>query len=142
MAGPRVLITGHLSDTNIGDAAIVLGDGMVGHWAAQTLQFRGARVLLAGKHDERLSKFETRPGDRIVNITRENLLDVAKAWAPSRVQALADTVAVEMSLPANPAGHEPRTTPVSPAGHEPRTTPVSPAGQGAGAAAPSRWTRY
>jgi 2-desacetyl-2-hydroxyethyl bacteriochlorophyllide A dehydrogenase len=63
---------------SIGDAAIVLGDGMVGHWAAQTLQFRGARVLMAGKHDERLAKWEMRPGDRIVNITRENLLDVAK----------------------------------------------------------------
>ncbi len=76
----------------IGDFVIVLGDGMVGHWAAQTLQFRGARVLLAGKHDERLAKFETRPGDRVLNITRENLLDAAKEWATSRVQALADTV--------------------------------------------------
>jgi 2-desacetyl-2-hydroxyethyl bacteriochlorophyllide A dehydrogenase len=84
----------------IGDAALVLGDGMVGHWAAQTLQFRGARVLLAGKHDERLSKFKARPGDRIVNITRENLLDVAKAWAPSRVQALADTVGTVPDLEA------------------------------------------
>jgi 2-desacetyl-2-hydroxyethyl bacteriochlorophyllide A dehydrogenase len=76
----------------VGDAAIVLGDGMVGHWAAQTLQFRGARVLLAGKHDERLAKFETRRGDRIVNITREDLLPVAKEWAGSGVQVLADTV--------------------------------------------------
>lgn len=76
----------------VGDAAIVLGDGMVGHWAAQTLQFRGARVLLAGKHDERLAKWKTRPGDRIVNITRENLLDAAKEWAAARVQVLADTV--------------------------------------------------
>ncbi len=76
----------------VGDAAIVLGDGMVGHWAAQTLQFRGARVLLAGKHDERLAKFAARPGDRIVNITREHLRDVAKEWAPAWVQVLADTV--------------------------------------------------
>lgn len=29
-----------------GDAAVVIGDGMVGHWAAQTLQHRGARVLM------------------------------------------------------------------------------------------------
>lgn len=39
-----------------GDAAIVLGDGMVGHWAAQTLRHRGARVLVAGRHDSRLSR--------------------------------------------------------------------------------------
>ena len=76
----------------VGDAAIVLGDGLVGHWAAQTLQFRGARVLLAGKHDERLALFETRPGDRRVNVMRENLFNVAKEWATSQVQVLADTV--------------------------------------------------
>ncbi|MES2460739.1 MAG: zinc-binding dehydrogenase [Armatimonadota bacterium] len=84
----------------VGDAAIVLGDGMVGNWAAQTLQFRGARVLLAGKHDERLAKFETRPGDRIVNIARENLLDVAKEWAGSGVQVLADTVGTVLGVEA------------------------------------------
>src|SRR5436853_88935 len=28
-----------------GDAVVVLGDGLVGHWSAQTLQHRGARVL-------------------------------------------------------------------------------------------------
>jgi bacteriochlorophyllide a dehydrogenase len=83
---------GMRAQVNVGDAAIVLGDGMVGHWAAQTLQFRGARVLLAGKHDERLAKWETRPGDLTVNITRENLLDVARDWAPARVQVIADTV--------------------------------------------------
>ena len=77
---------------NIGDFAIVLGDGMVGQWAAQTLQFRGARVLLAGKHDERLAKCTMRPGDKIVNVTQENLFEVAEEWSNSRVQVLADTV--------------------------------------------------
>lgn len=75
-----------------GAAAIVLGDGMVGHWAAQTLRHQGARVLLAGKHDERLALWEASPEDRIVPIERENLLEVARQWAPGGVQLVADTV--------------------------------------------------
>jgi 2-desacetyl-2-hydroxyethyl bacteriochlorophyllide A dehydrogenase len=75
-----------------GDAAVVLGDGMVGHWAAQTLQQRGAFVLLVGRHDDRLARFALRPGDGICNINRENLSDIVRAFAPNRLQALCDTV--------------------------------------------------
>ena len=39
---------------NPGDAVVVVGDGLIGHWAAQFLVDRGARVMLVGKHDERL----------------------------------------------------------------------------------------
>jgi bacteriochlorophyllide a dehydrogenase len=75
-----------------GDAAIVLGDGMVGHWSAQTLQHRGTRVMLLGKHDERLALFAARPEDRCVNITRADAVAEAREWAKEGVQVLADTV--------------------------------------------------
>lgn len=39
-----------------GQVAVVLGDGLVGQWAAQTLKQRGAKVIMVGKHDDRLSK--------------------------------------------------------------------------------------
>lgn len=83
-----------------GDSAIVLGDGMVGHWAAQTLQHRGAKVLLAGRHDDRLNKFALRPGDAICNTKRENLTDAVRAFAPDRIQVLCDTVGSIESLEA------------------------------------------
>ncbi|WP_274362874.1 hypothetical protein [Paenibacillus thermotolerans] len=38
-----------------GDQAVVIGDGMVGQWAAQSLAHRGAEVTVLGRHDERLS---------------------------------------------------------------------------------------
>lgn len=37
-----------------GDTAVVIGDGMVGQWAAQTLAHRGAKVTVLGRHEERL----------------------------------------------------------------------------------------
>jgi 2-desacetyl-2-hydroxyethyl bacteriochlorophyllide A dehydrogenase len=38
-----------------GDRAVVIGDGLVGHWAAQTLFSRGAKVTMLGRRDERLA---------------------------------------------------------------------------------------
>jgi len=75
-----------------GDSVIVLGDGMVGQWSAQTFQHRGARVLLAGRHDERLGLFHATPGGRTVNTRHEDLAAIAREWAPRGVQAIADTV--------------------------------------------------
>jgi 2-desacetyl-2-hydroxyethyl bacteriochlorophyllide A dehydrogenase len=86
-----------------GDAAVVIGDGMVGHWSAQTLQHRGARVMLSGKHDERLALFAARPEDRCINITRFDVLSEVRRWAQEGVQVVADTVgsiaAIETVLP-------------------------------------------
>ncbi|SEO13333.1 zinc-binding dehydrogenase [Paenibacillus sp. OV219] len=38
-----------------GDIAVVIGDGLVGHWAAQTLAHRDAQVYLLGHRAERLA---------------------------------------------------------------------------------------
>ena len=40
-----------------GEAAVVIGDGLVGHWAAQTLAWRGAPVTLVGHHTARMERF-------------------------------------------------------------------------------------
>lgn len=39
-----------------GDVAVVIGDGLVGQWAAQTLKASGAGVVLVGKHADRMAK--------------------------------------------------------------------------------------
>lgn len=44
-----------------GACALVLGDGLVGQWAAQTLSLQGVRVLLLGRHDDRLARFPEAP---------------------------------------------------------------------------------
>lgn len=75
-----------------GDAAVVLGDGLVGQWAAQTLQDRGARVMLLGRHDNRLALFETKEGDLRVNSRNQDAQAVAREWASEGVQVFVDTV--------------------------------------------------
>ena len=77
---------------NPGDACIVIGDGMVGHWSAQTLQHRGARVLLLGKYAERLALFRKGPCDLTVDIADGELLNTIREWAPDGAQLVADTV--------------------------------------------------
>jgi 3-hydroxyethyl bacteriochlorophyllide a dehydrogenase len=47
---------GSRSSIQPGQVAVVIGDGLVGQWAAQTLKSRGAVVVMVGKHDDRLSK--------------------------------------------------------------------------------------
>ncbi|MDF2722595.1 MAG: L-idonate 5-dehydrogenase [Paenibacillus sp.] len=54
-----------------GDKAIVIGDGLVGIWAAQTLAHRGADVAVLGRHDERLALLPARI--RGVNTRRTEL---------------------------------------------------------------------
>jgi bacteriochlorophyllide a dehydrogenase len=41
-----------------GQTAVVMGDGLVGQWAGQTLARRGAKVVMIGRHRERLRRFE------------------------------------------------------------------------------------
>ncbi|RKN79176.1 zinc-dependent alcohol dehydrogenase [Paenibacillus ginsengarvi] len=43
-----------------GDVAVVIGDGLVGQWAAQTLLHRGADVIVLGRHDGRLARLPER----------------------------------------------------------------------------------
>ena len=47
---------GSRSHIQPGEVAVVIGDGLVGQWAAQTLKQRGALVVMVGKHDDRLQK--------------------------------------------------------------------------------------
>lgn len=81
----------------IGASAVVIGDGLVGHWAAQTLAWRGADVVLAGRHDDRLARFAIGPGRHTVNATTSPWLDAVRQLAPDGVQIAVDTVG---SVPA------------------------------------------
>lgn len=83
-----------------GDRALVIGDGMVGHWAAQTLAWRGARVALLGRHYGRLQKFDARSVDLRINSKNEDVSQVIARWAPDGLQVMVDTVGALTDLKA------------------------------------------
>ncbi|MCX7013070.1 MAG: zinc-binding dehydrogenase [Candidatus Sumerlaeota bacterium] len=75
-----------------GDGAVVLGDGMVGQWAAQTLAWRGAEVLLVGRHDDRLARFPPGRGRRTLNEKRADWIQSVREQFPKGVRVAVDTV--------------------------------------------------
>ncbi len=76
----------------IGDGALVFGDGMVGQWAAQTLAWRGAEVVVVGRHPDRLAKLPRSPHVHIVNEREDDWQRAAAQWLPQAIQIAVDTV--------------------------------------------------
>jgi 3-hydroxyethyl bacteriochlorophyllide a dehydrogenase len=72
-----------------GDVAVVVGDGLVGQWAAQMLASRGAKTLLIGRHPDRLEKFKS--GETLLE-SGGAWVDVVKTRFPDGVQVGVDTV--------------------------------------------------
>lgn len=77
---------------SIGEGAVVVGDGMVGQWAAQTLLWRGARVALVGRHLDRLEKLDSGPWQATINACDPDWMDQVRAFFPGGVHVLVDTV--------------------------------------------------
>lgn len=76
----------------VGDIALVFGDGMVGLWTAQTLAWRGAEVILVGRHDERLRLFANRPFRHAVNTGTTDWKEYLKSHFAEKLQVAVDTV--------------------------------------------------
>jgi len=77
----------------VGEGAVVIGDGMVGQWAAQTLAWRGANVVLVGRHAERLQRFGDGPLRCTINTQQQaDWLSVVRQRFPTGVQVAVDTV--------------------------------------------------
>lgn len=84
----------------VGDLAVVIGDGLIGQFVAQTLRARGAYVIIAGKGDkQRLEYAQKYSCDMIVDTATQDLKAEVAKIAPDGVQ-----IAVEaIGLPENSA---------------------------------------
>jgi len=73
-----------------GQVAMVVGDGLVGQWAGQTLAQRGARVIMIGHRDDRLAHFRkfgaTVKGDGAFGIA------AVRALESGPIHALVETI--------------------------------------------------
>ena len=72
-----------------GDAAVVVGDGLVGHWTAQTLRLRGAEVALVGRHSDRLELF---PEGHTIHAHQIDWTEAVRERFPNGVAVGVDTV--------------------------------------------------
>lgn len=79
-----------------GQLAVVMGDGLVGQWAGQTLAARGAQVVMIGRHDDRLAKFSKY--GRTLKSGADNGVAAVRALGLGPVQVLVET-AGSMSAP-------------------------------------------
>jgi len=71
-------------------SALVIGDGPVGQWTAQTLARRGARVCMTGMEDDRLALAEKLAGAKGINVLKEEWVDVVRKFAPDGLAVAAD----------------------------------------------------
>jgi bacteriochlorophyllide a dehydrogenase len=65
-----------------GELAVVIGDGLVGQWHAQTLRARGCEVWVSGRHDRRLQIAREFSADRVIDTRTENLREEVYKRAP------------------------------------------------------------
>jgi len=83
---------GMRAPVDAGSAAVVVGDGLVGQWTAQTLSTRGVEVLLVGRHDDRLKHFASWPSAHIINTQRQEWTAAVRERFPKGVDVGVDTV--------------------------------------------------
>ncbi len=72
-----------------GDAAVVVGDGLVGQWAGQMLASRGAEVVMVGRHEDRMAHFSS--GETLLE-NGGNWVEAVKERFPNGLQVGVDTV--------------------------------------------------
>ena len=84
--------TGSRGCIQLGEGAVVVGDGLVGHWTAQTLAWRGAEVVLVGRHRDRLAKFNPGPMRHTVNANDGDWVKTVREILPLGAQITVDTV--------------------------------------------------
>jgi 2-desacetyl-2-hydroxyethyl bacteriochlorophyllide A dehydrogenase len=80
---------GTRSPVSPGQVAVVMGDGLVGNWAGQTLAKLGAKVVMVGRHADRLGKF-ARFGATVIS-GGDNGVAAVRALGLGPVQVLVET---------------------------------------------------
>lgn len=73
-----------------GTTAVVIGDGLVGHWTAQTLIHRGAQVVVLGRHSHRLDLLP-QPAKGI-NSRELAAIEAVNSLLPNGIDIVVDTV--------------------------------------------------
>lgn len=82
-----------------GQWAVVIGDGLVGQWAAQTLAWRGARVVVIGR-----SRFRLNHAERMLGCL--TVIGSEPGWVETVREITTGEVSVAVDAAGSPAGTE------------------------------------
>jgi threonine dehydrogenase-like Zn-dependent dehydrogenase len=74
-----------------GDVAVVIGEGLVGQYAAQVLRSRGAHVILSGLSPARLETARSHSADEVFDAGRGDFAAFVRQRHPQGVAAAVDT---------------------------------------------------
>ena len=74
-----------------GDTAVVIGEGLVGQYAAQVLRHRGARVILSGLFADRLALAREHSADEVFDASRGDFAAFLRERFPKGVAIAVDT---------------------------------------------------
>jgi 2-desacetyl-2-hydroxyethyl bacteriochlorophyllide A dehydrogenase len=80
-----------LAKPNVGDKALVIGQGLIGQFAAQHFHLRGAEVAVADLHDKRLELARQVGADHTINSARQDLPKAVRAIWPQGADIIADS---------------------------------------------------
>lgn len=73
-----------------GTTAVVIGDGLVGQWTAQTLLHRGAQVVVLGRHSHRLELLSEQAQG--INTRERAAIEEVNSRLPDGIDIIVDTV--------------------------------------------------
>jgi len=77
---------------NVGDVAVVVGDGLIGQFCAQILRARGAYVVLAGHRGERMELARRYTADEVIDSKETDLAKYVRGRWPEGVKIAVESV--------------------------------------------------
>lgn len=93
-----------MAGPSVGERVFVVGQGLIGQFAAAHAHLRGAEVAVADLYDLRLEAARTSGADHVINAGRENLAESLRGIWPGGADILVDTTGnyriIEESLDA------------------------------------------
>jgi bacteriochlorophyllide a dehydrogenase len=83
-----------------GEAAVVIGEGLVGQYAAQVLRHRGARVIVSGLASDRLAAAARHSADEVFDASSGDLATFVRERFPKGVAIALDTASTARTVRA------------------------------------------
>ncbi len=80
-----------LAEPKVGDKALVIGQGLIGHFAALHFKLRGAEVAVVDIHDNRLAMAKAGGMDHTINSANVDMVEAVRAIWPDGADIIADS---------------------------------------------------